>query len=92
MKDCILYIHGFNSSPLSTKAQQTKHYLSTHFPKVDFFCPQLVTSPAAAIEQLISMMETQNKIEQSRLKLQELGSLQQTKSIVCCQKYEYDPL
>ena len=66
MKDCILYIHGFNSSPLSTKAQQTKHYLSTHFPKVDFFCPQLATSPSAAIEQLIGMMETQNKIEQSR--------------------------
>ncbi len=66
MKDCILYVHGFNSSPSSIKAQQTKHYLSTNFPTVKFFAPQLATSPSAAIEQLIAIIDKQDSIEISR--------------------------
>jgi hypothetical protein len=69
MKDCILYIHGFNSSPSSVKAQQTKHYLLTNFPAVTFFCPQLATSPSAAIEQLIAIIDKQNSIEVSRWRI-----------------------
>ncbi len=69
MKDCILYVHGFNSSPLSVKAQQTKHYLLTNFPAVKFFCPQLASSPSAAIEQLIAIIDKQNSIEISRWRI-----------------------
>lgn len=48
----ILYIHGFNSSPLSTKSQLTKQYLIDHQIGIEFHCPQLLNSPKAAIEQL----------------------------------------
>ena len=34
IKKNILYIHGFNSSPLSDKAQQTQLYFSKHFPQI----------------------------------------------------------
>lgn len=48
----VLYIHGFNSSPLSVKAQQTKKYLQSHYKHVEFFCPQVASSPKAALKQL----------------------------------------
>ncbi|WP_426358558.1 YqiA/YcfP family alpha/beta fold hydrolase [Pseudocolwellia sp. HL-MZ19] len=48
----VLFIHGFNSSPLSEKAQLTKSYLAEHLPEVKFYCPQVATTPKAAIEQL----------------------------------------
>jgi len=48
----VLFIHGFNSSPQSEKAQITKSYLAQHYPKVNFYCPQVATTPKAAIEQL----------------------------------------
>jgi len=51
MQKNVLYIHGFNSSPLSIKAEQTRHYFAQNFPQVNFFCPQLASSPNAAIEQ-----------------------------------------
>lgn len=59
MKKNILYIHGFNSSPLSLKAEQTRKYLATSFPDVGFFCPQLATTPAKAITQLEQLIEKQ---------------------------------
>jgi hypothetical protein len=52
----ILYIHGFNSSPQSLKAQQTQQYLGTHYPDVKFYCPQIESSPKAAIKQLIQIL------------------------------------
>jgi len=48
----ILYIHGFNSSPQSMKSAVTKEYLSNNHSNVAFHCPQLATSPNAAIHQL----------------------------------------
>ena len=48
----ILYIHGFNSSPYSLKAELTRQYFCDNFPKVNFVCPQLATSPNAVISQL----------------------------------------
>jgi len=52
MKKNILYIHGFNSSPLSLKAEQTSTYLAKQFPDCHFVCPQLATTPNEAIKQL----------------------------------------
>ena len=48
----VLYIHGFNSSPLSTKAVITQQYLSQYLPDLKFHCPQMANTPKAAIEQL----------------------------------------
>ena len=52
MQKNILYIHGFNSSSYSLKAEQTRRYFHENFPEVNFVCPQLATSPNAAISQL----------------------------------------
>ncbi|MCP3862167.1 MAG: esterase YqiA, partial [Aestuariibacter sp.] len=35
----VLYLHGFLSSPLSVKAQQTRRYLSEQYPDIEFVCP-----------------------------------------------------
>ncbi|MFT5635225.1 MAG: putative esterase YcpF (UPF0227 family) [Cognaticolwellia sp.] len=48
----ILYIHGFNSSPLSIKAELTRKFFAKNHPEINFHCPQLVFSPNAAIKQL----------------------------------------
>jgi len=57
----ILYIHGFNSSPLSVKAEQTREYFLKHFPHIHFYCPQLASNPKEAInqlEQIIKLSQT----------------------------------
>ena len=60
----ILYLHGFNSSPLSIKAEQTRQYFEKNFPDINFICPQLATSPKNVIQQLESIIE-QAIIEQT---------------------------
>jgi predicted esterase YcpF (UPF0227 family) len=57
MKKNILYIHGFNSSPLSIKAEQTRKYLANNYPDVGYFCPRLATTPTEAITQLSQIIE-----------------------------------
>lgn len=52
----LLYLHGFNSSPLSHKAEVTKHYIAVNFPDINFVCPQLVASPLKAIAQIESIL------------------------------------
>jgi len=58
MKKNILYIHGFNSSPLSLKAELSRQYFHENFPEINFVCPQLATSPNEAILQLESILES----------------------------------
>ena len=57
MQKNILYIHGFNSSPLSIKAEQTRHYFLNDFPEINFYCPQLISNPKGAINQLEEIIE-----------------------------------
>lgn len=45
----ILYIHGFNSSPQSLKAQQTADYLSKNFPQISLAAPQIPAYPIDAV-------------------------------------------
>ncbi|OYT89619.1 MAG: esterase [Burkholderiales bacterium PBB6] len=45
----LLYLHGFRSSPLSTKAQHVGRWLAQHRPDVHVWCPQLPPSPAEAM-------------------------------------------
>jgi len=53
----IIYLHGFNSSPRSGKAQQLKRYLDERGKAGEFVCPQLSHRPdlaVAAVEAEIS--------------------------------------
>lgn len=53
----LLYIHGFLSSPLSLKAQQTAHWLAVAHPDIVFHCPQLSPYPAQVQQLLESIVE-----------------------------------
>jgi predicted esterase YcpF (UPF0227 family) len=50
----ILYLHGFLSSPQSTKAGQMKAALASAGREQDFLCPQLPVSPRAAAEVVLA--------------------------------------
>ena len=45
----LLYLHGFRSSPLSTKARQVADHMARFHPEVAWWCPQLPPSPRAAM-------------------------------------------
>ena len=44
----LLYLHGFRSSPASFKARRLAAWLQAQRPDVQWWCPQLPPSPAAA--------------------------------------------
>jgi len=44
----LLYLHGFRSSPASSKARSMAAWLAAHRPDVHWWCPQLPPSPADA--------------------------------------------
>jgi uncharacterized protein len=44
----VLYLHGFRSSPQSTKARQMAAVMAAQFPHITWWCPQLPPSPKAA--------------------------------------------
>jgi len=52
----LLYIHGFNSSPQSTKARQLKARLESSGRAGEFACPALPERPALAIDLLEGLM------------------------------------
>jgi hypothetical protein len=45
----LLYLHGFRSSPQSTKAQRMARWCAEHQPHLNWSCPQLPPSPEAAM-------------------------------------------
>src|SRR5882672_11734130 len=45
----ILYLHGFNSSPQSAKAQYLKSYLEERGRSAEFLCPRLPHRPSLAV-------------------------------------------
>ena len=49
----LLYLHGFRSSPQSTKAQQLGLRVRTQHPGVRWWCPALPASPSAAMALLL---------------------------------------
>lgn len=46
----LLYLHGFRSSPRSTKASQMARCIAEQHPAVHWWCPQLPPSPREAID------------------------------------------
>ncbi|MDP6969405.1 MAG: YqiA/YcfP family alpha/beta fold hydrolase [Gammaproteobacteria bacterium] len=53
----IVYLHGFNSSPLSTKAQQFVAAMAQDYPQVQVYVPHLSTWPAQAMQEVVSMVQ-----------------------------------
>lgn len=49
----LLYLHGFRSSPQSTKARQFAARVAAQHPGVTWWCPQLPPSPREAVAQLM---------------------------------------
>jgi len=60
----LLYIHGFNSSPQSHKAQLVAEYVRAQFPEVLFIAPQVHSYPLAAKQQLIDIVEQYSESHQ----------------------------
>jgi uncharacterized protein len=50
----LLYLHGFRSSPQSTKATRVAQWLARHQPERVFWCPQLPPSPKQAMDQVLA--------------------------------------
>ncbi len=46
----LLYLHGFRSSPASTKARMTAAAIAHRYPSVTWFCPALPASPKQAMD------------------------------------------
>ncbi|MEJ8854624.1 YqiA/YcfP family alpha/beta fold hydrolase [Variovorax robiniae] len=49
----LLYLHGFRSSPNSTKAQVMARSVAASHPEVQWWCPQLPPSPREAIDMVM---------------------------------------
>ena len=54
----LLYLHGFRSSPQSTKAQLFARWLTANRPDVVLWCPQLPPSPRMAMDMVLSGVAT----------------------------------
>ena len=52
----IVYLHGFNSSPASSKACQLREYMAGLGRLAEFYCPTLANSPREAMSQLESAL------------------------------------
>jgi predicted esterase YcpF (UPF0227 family) len=50
----LLYLHGFRSSPQSTKARMFAAWVAAHRPDLVWCCPQLPASPAAAMADVLA--------------------------------------
>ncbi|OCH41852.1 esterase YqiA [Aliivibrio fischeri] len=69
----LLYIHGFNSSPLSHKAQVMAEYCKVHRPDIKVIVPRLPSYPSQAAEYLIQLVEEYKDTHQIGLVGSSLG-------------------
>ncbi len=53
----LLYIHGFNSSPLSHKAEVMREFCEKHRPDIKVVVPRLPCYPSQAAEHLLEIVE-----------------------------------
>ncbi|WP_020396265.1 YqiA/YcfP family alpha/beta fold hydrolase [Thiolinea disciformis] len=54
----LIYIHGFNSSSLSAKAQETKRWLEARRRGNEWLCPDLPHRPAQAVQVLETLIQS----------------------------------
>ena len=52
----LLYLHGFRSSPQSTKARKTAGWVAEHRPDLVWSCPQLPPSPRQAVADIEALV------------------------------------
>ncbi|MEQ1804705.1 MAG: YqiA/YcfP family alpha/beta fold hydrolase [Burkholderiaceae bacterium] len=52
----LLYLHGFRSSPQSTKARQMAAWVALHRPDITWSCPQLAASPREALDDTLALV------------------------------------
>lgn len=52
----LLYLHGFRSSPLSTKARRMAQWIEQRDPTLQWHCPQLDVSPRAAMRTVFDLI------------------------------------
>ena len=69
----LLYIHGFNSSPLSHKAQVMAEYCKVHRPDIKVIVPRLPSYPSQAAEFLVQLIEEYKDTHQIGLVGSSLG-------------------
>lgn len=50
----LLYLHGFRSSPQSTKARRLADWVQAQRPDLHWWCPQLPPSPAQAMAEVLA--------------------------------------
>jgi predicted esterase YcpF (UPF0227 family) len=53
-----LYLHGFNSSPESLKARETRDWLQQHLPAARFHAPALSPHPRQAMKEAESLLQS----------------------------------
>ena len=53
----LLYLHGFRSSPLSTKARKVAAWVAAEHSGVMWRCPQLDASPRAAFDRILETVD-----------------------------------
>ncbi|USD64899.1 esterase YqiA [Vibrio sp. SCSIO 43136] len=53
----LLYIHGFNSSPKSMKANLMRDYIAQHRPDIRIEIPQMACFPEQAAQQLLDLVK-----------------------------------
>jgi len=56
-KKAVIYLHGFNSSPDSFKAQQTSVFFARYYPEITLVLPQIALTPYAAWQQIEQLTE-----------------------------------
>lgn len=69
----LLYIHGFNSSPLSHKAQVMSEYCKNYRPDIKVVVPRLPSFPAQAAKHLLDVVNQYNNDYQIGLVGSSLG-------------------
>lgn len=74
MKSVLLYLHGFNSSPGSAKAQQMAAWVAEHRPDIEVIIPAQPNTPAAAWVAIERCIEDAKARHGDSLRLGAVGS------------------
>ncbi|HGY0994688.1 TPA: YqiA/YcfP family alpha/beta fold hydrolase [Aeromonas salmonicida subsp. pectinolytica] len=74
MKSVLLYLHGFNSSPGSAKAQQMAAWVAEYRPDIEVIIPAQPNTPAVAWAAIEKIIEDVSARHCAHLKLGAVGS------------------
>jgi uncharacterized protein len=72
MHSLLIYVHGFNSSSKSQKAEEVRQYLETNNQPIDFLAPTFADTPGESFQQLLNVIEHER--ENNRQDIALIGS------------------